>query len=278
MQIVESVSRMLELSRDWPPKAKVGFVPTMGYLHAGHLSLVQQANLHCDITVVSIYVNPAQFGPKEDLANYPRDIDRDLQLLGNSQVDYVFFPATKEIYPEDYRTWVEVDGLSGVLCGGSRPGHFKGVATIVLKLVNIVKPHLMFMGEKDFQQVVVLQTMLRDLNVSTQIVPCPIVREKDGLAMSSRNVYLNPQEREQALCLSEAIQIIKSLYKKGITNSDELIRRGSEIIERKDGRLDYLKLVDSNSLEDMTVADSHTRIILAVFIGRTRLIDNQAMV
>jgi pantoate--beta-alanine ligase len=161
--------------------------------------------------------------------------------------------------------------------GGSRPGHFNGGATIVLKLVTIVTPHLRFMGDKDFQQVVVLQTMLRDLNVSTQIVPCPIVREKDGLAMSSRNVYLNPQEREQALCLSEAIQIIKSLYKKGITNSDELIRRGSEIIERKDGRLDYLKLVDSNSLEDMTVADSHTRIILAVFIGRTRLIDNQAM-
>lgn len=278
MQIVKSASQMQELSHNWPQDYRIGFVPTMGYLHAGHLSLVAEANRRCEVTIVSIFVNPSQFGPNEDLASYPRDIDRDLQLLSDYHVNHVFFPTTDEIFPNNYRTWVEVKGLSDVLCGASRPGHFKGVATIVLKLVNLVKPHLMFMGEKDYQQITVLKTMLRDLNLSTEIVPCPIVREKDGLAMSSRNVYLNAQERQQALCLTEAIHRIQSLYQEGITDSAELIHSGSKLIKEKGGRLDYLSLVDMDSLEPMPVAGVRTRIILAVYIGRTRLIDNQPLV
>lgn len=278
MQIVKSVSQMQELSHNWPQDYRIGFVPTMGYLHAGHLSLVAEANRRCEVTIVSIFVNPSQFGPNEDLASYPRDIDRDLQLLSDYHVNHVFFPTTDEIFPNNYRTWVEVKGLSDVLCGASRPGHFQGVATIVLKLVNLVKPHLMFMGEKDYQQITVLKTMLRDLNLSTEIVPCPIVREKDGLAMSSRNVYLNTQERQQALCLTEAIHRIQNLYQEGITDSAELIHSGSKLIKEKGGRLDYLSLVDMDSLEPMPVAGVRTRIILAVYIGRTRLIDNQPLV
>lgn len=269
---------MQSLAKTWPQASSIGFVPTMGYLHAGHLSLVAESNRRCDITVVSIYVNPTQFGPREDLSSYPRDLDRDLELLGRYKVDYVFFPADSEMYPDGYKTWIEVDGLSSVLCGSSRPGHFKGVATIVLKLVNIIKPNLMFMGEKDFQQVTVLKTMLKDLNLETQIVPCPIIREKDGLAMSSRNVYLTPQERQQALCLFEAIRKVQSLYKTGITDSAELIQAGRKRISKKGGKLDYLNLVDSDTLEDMPIAETNTRIILAVFIGKTRLIDNQALV
>ncbi len=278
MQIVKSVSQMQELSHNWPQDYRIGFVPTMGYLHAGHLSLVAEANRRCEVTIVSIFVNPSQFGPNEDLASYPRDIDRDLQLLSDYHVNHVFFPTTDEIFPNNYRTWVEVKGLSDVLCGASRPGHFQGVATIVLKLVNLVKPHLMFMGEKDYQQITVLKTMLRDLNLSTEIVPCPIVREKDGLAMSSRNVYLNTQERQQALCLTEAIHRIQNLYQEGITDSAELIHSGSKLIKEKGGRLDYLSLVDMDSLEPMPEAGFRTRIILAVYIGRTRLIDNQPLV
>lgn len=277
MQIIQTLSEMQSLAKNWPLAASIGFVPTMGYLHAGHLSLVAESNRQCDTTVVSIYVNPSQFGPREDLSCYPRDLDRDLELLGRYKVDYVFFPADSEMYPSDYKTWVEVDGLSSVLCGSHRPGHFRGVATIVLKLVNIVNPNLMFMGEKDFQQVTVLKTMLKDLNLKTQIVPCPIVREQDGLAMSSRNIYLNPQERLQALCLSEAICKIQSLYKTGITDSAELIQAGKKLIGEKGGKLDYLNLVNSDTLEDMPIAETNTRIILAVFIGKTRLIDNQAL-
>lgn len=277
MQLVHTVAEMLALSRNWPLGQKIGFVPTMGYLHQGHLSLVAEANRQCDITVVSIYVNPSQFGPNEDLSRYPRDIDRDLQLLSSYKVDYVFFPDNAQMYPPDYHSWVSVDGLSNVLCGASRPGHFKGVATIVLKLVNIVKPNLMFMGEKDFQQVAVLTAMLKDFNLDCRIVPCPIVREADGLAMSSRNVFLTAEERGQALCLSRAISLCQMLYAQGERNTSPMIDAASLIISQMGGKLDYIHIVDPASLQDIDIAEDNSRIILAVFIGKTRLIDNSAL-
>lgn len=199
MQIITDIKQMQEIGNNWSNSQTIGFVPTMGYFHKGHLSLVAEANKNCDITVVSIFVNPSQFGPNEDFSSYPRDLQRDLELLNQYKVDYVFNPTPDQMYPAGYKTWINVEELSSILCGASRPGHFRGVATVITKLINIIKPSLMFMGEKDFQQIVVLQTMLKDLNFHTQIHPCPIIREADGLAMSSRNVYLNSEQRQQAL-------------------------------------------------------------------------------
>ena len=274
MQIIESILQMQEIGNKWDKGKKIGFVPTMGYFHQGHLSLVAEANRQCDTTVVSIFVNPSQFGPNEDFTSYPRDLQRDLELLNKYQVDYVFHPSPQQIYPEPYRTWVNVEGLSSILCGASRPGHFRGVATIILKLTNLIKPNLMFMGEKDFQQVTVLKTMLKDLNCNTRIVSCPIVREDDGLAMSSRNIYLNPEQRKQALCLYQTIKESQTLYKQGLKDVSLLKNRAKEIIESSGGKIDYISFVDSNSLQEPTVADEDTRIMLAVYIGKTRLIDN----
>lgn len=274
MQIIESILQMQEISNKWDRDKKIGFVPTMGYFHQGHLSLVAEANRQCDTTVVSIFVNPSQFGPNEDFTSYPRDLQRDLELLKKYRVDYVFHPSPQQIYPEPYRTWVNVEGLSSILCGASRPGHFRGVATIILKLTNLIKPNLMFMGEKDFQQVTVLKTMLKDLNCNTRIVSCPIVREEDGLAMSSRNIYLNPEQRKQALCLYQTIKESQTLYKQGLKDVSLLKNRAKEIIESSGGKIDYISFVDSNSLQEPTVADEDTRIMLAVYIGKTRLIDN----
>ena len=274
MQIIESILQMQEIGNKWDKGKKIGFVPTMGYFHQGHLSLVAEANRQCDTTVVSIFVNPSQFGPNEDFTSYPRDLQRDLELLNKYQVDYVFHPSPQQIYPEPYRTWVNVEGLSSILCGASRPGHFRGVATIILKLTNLIKPNLMFMGEKDFQQVTVLKTMLKDLNCNTRIVSCPIVREEDGLAMSSRNIYLNPEQRKQALCLYQTIKESQTLYKQGLKDVSLLKNRAKEIIESSGGKIDYISFVDSNSLQEPTVADEDTRIMLAVYIGKTRLIDN----
>ena len=274
MQIIESILQMQEIGNKWDKGKKIGFVPTMGYFHQGHLSLVAEANRQCDTTVVSIFVNPSQFGPNEDFTSYPRDLQRDLELLSKYRVDYVFHPSPQQIYPEPYRTWVSVEGLSSILCGASRPGHFRGVATIILKLTNLIKPNLMFMGEKDFQQVTVLKTMLKDLNCNTRIVSCPIVREDDGLAMSSRNIYLNPEQRKQALCLYQTIKESQTLYKQGLKDVSLLKNRAKEIIESSGGKIDYISFVDSNSLQEVTVADEDTRIMLAVYIGKTRLIDN----
>ena len=274
MQIIESILQMQEISNKWDTGKKIGFVPTMGYFHQGHLSLVAEANRQCDITVVSIFVNPSQFGPNEDFNSYPRDLQRDLELLSKYRVDYVFHPSPQQIYPEPYRTWVSVEGLSSILCGASRPGHFRGVATIILKLINLIQPNLMFMGEKDFQQVTVLKTMLQDLNCNTRIVSCPIVREEDGLAMSSRNIYLNPEQRQQALCLYRAIKESQLLYKQGLREVSLLKNKATEIIESSGGKIDYISYVESNSLQEVTIADEDTRIMLAVYIGKTRLIDN----
>ena len=274
MQIIDNIQAMQEIGNNWCAGKKIGFVPTMGYFHQGHLSLVAEANKQCEITVVSIFVNPSQFGPNEDFESYPRDMQRDLELLSKYKVDYVFSPNPEQMYPQDYRTWVEVEGLSSILCGASRPGHFRGVATVILKLINIIKPNFMFMGEKDFQQVTVLQTMLKDLNCETQIVPCPIIREEDGLAMSSRNIYLNPEQRKQALCLYRAIQQAQAKYKQGLRDTNLLKKQAADLIINSGGKIDYVSFVEPKTLQEVAIADDNTRIMLAVFIGKTRLIDN----
>ena len=274
MQIIDSVKAMQEIGNNWDAGKRIGFVPTMGYFHQGHLSLIAEANKQSEITVVSIFVNPSQFGPSEDFDSYPRDMQRDLELLSNYKVDYVFSPSSEQMYPQDYRTWVEVEGISSILCGASRPGHFRGVATVILKLINILKPNLMFMGEKDFQQVTVLKKVLKDLNCITQIVPCHIIREDDGLAMSSRNIYLNPEQRKQALCLFKAIQQAQTQYKQGIRETIFLQKEAADLVKKFGGIVDYISFVEPNTLQEVAIADDNTRIMLAVFIGKTRLIDN----
>lgn len=268
---------MLNLGQLWDTGKTIGFIPTMGFLHEGHLSLVAKSNQQCDITIVSIYVNPAQFGANEDLNNYPKDLDRDLTLLENYKVDYVFVPSDATMYPEGYKSWITVYGLSEVLCGMSRPVHFKGVATIVAKLVNIVNPDYMYMGEKDFQQMIILETMLKDLNLHTRIVRCPIIREKDGLAMSSRNKYLSKTERVDALCLSQSLKLANDLYKQGETNPANVKAQIIELIEKANGKKDYVAFVDKDTLAPVKKLDDRTRVIMAVFIGKTRLIDNSQL-
>lgn len=274
MQVIHSLQQMQAISSNWAKEAVIGFVPTMGYLHQGHLSLVAASLTQCDVTVVSIYVNPSQFGENEDFGSYPKDLNLDLELLNKQGVDYVFCPESKDMYPSPWHTWINVEQLSSVLCGASRPGHFKGVATIVAKLTNLVQPKLIFMGEKDFQQVTVLKTMFRELNMPCEIISCPIVREPDGLAMSSRNVYLSATQRQQALCLSQAIVRIKQLYQQGERCPNTLIEDAKQLIASMGGKVDYLSLINPNSLQDETDLKADTRIILAVYIGKTRLIDN----
>jgi len=277
MKLITDINDVLNLSRLWDIGKKVGFVPTMGFLHEGHLSLVAKSNEQCNITVVSIYINPAQFGANEDLSSYPRDLDRDLELLEQYNVDYVFIPTDAMMYPDGYKSWISVEKLSDVLCGASRPGHFKGVATIVAKLVNLVNPDFMYLGEKDYQQVIVLETMLKDLNFHTRIIHCPIVREKDGLAMSSRNKYLTKQERKSALCLSKALKLAADFYKKGETNSTIIKDKMTDLIQKAYGKIDYIAFVNKNTLAPVKRINKDTQVLLAVYIGKTRLIDNSAI-
>jgi len=277
MRVINSITEMKAVCQSLKREGSLGFVPTMGYLHEGHLSLVGQsvsANPH---TVVSIFVNPAQFGRNEDLSTYPRDLDRDLELLQSRGTDYVFYPDAAEIYPSEHQTWVEVEKLSVPLCGKSRPGHFRGVATIVLKLVNIVQPDYMYMGSKDFQQVVVLERMLADLNLDTVITRCPIIRETDGLAMSSRNSYLDADERIRARCLSQALITARHSFALGERGTAVLIAEASRLIETAGANIDYVECVDPKLLTPVETAEADTRMVMAVFIGRTRLIDNGAL-
>jgi len=277
MRVINSITEMKAVCQSLKREGSLGFVPTMGYLHEGHLSLVDQsvsANRH---TVVSIFVNPAQFGRNEDLSTYPRDLDRDLELLQSRGTDYVFYPDAAEIYPSEHQTWVEVEKLSVPLCGKSRPGHFRGVATIVLKLVNIVQPDYMYMGSKDFQQVVVLERMLADLNLDTVITRCPIIRETDGLAMSSRNSYLDADERIRARCLSQALITARHSFALGERGTAVLIAEASRLIETAGANIDYVECVDPKLLTPVETAEADTRMVMAVFIGRTRLIDNGAL-
>jgi len=268
---------MLTISRQWENGKKIGFIPTMGYLHEGHISLVRAAERECDIIVVSIYVNPSQFGPNEDFTRYPRDLDHDLSLLSSCRVDYVFTPHDEDMYPKDHKTWIEVEDLSNVLCGKSRPGHFRGVSTVVSKLMNLVKPTYMYMGMKDYQQIVVLEKMITDLHISTVIRRCPIVRETDGLAMSSRNRYLSPDERQRALSLSRSLQAVQRYVSEGRNELEKakLLIRG--MISEAEGRIDYIEIVDSVTLQPVERVSHGNRALVAVYFGKTRLIDNMEL-
>jgi len=250
-------------------------VPTMGFLHKGHLSLVRESLKETEITVVSLFVNPTQFGPAEDFREYPRDLNRDSEILENLGVDYLFYPADKEMYPPNYRTFVEVQGLQDKLCGKSRPGHFRGVCTVVLKLFNIIQPDMAFFGQKDAQQVIILKKMAENLNSPVVISALPIVREEDGLALSSRNVYLNQDQRRAALCLYKSLQEAKRMLSSGERRADSILRKMEEIIlAESETRIDYVAIVDTDSLEPIEEVSNECLIALAVFVGRVRLIDN----
>lgn len=274
MQIIDSLKEITHISRNWDSRQKIGFVPTMGALHEGHLALVKQSLSSCDITIVSIFVNPAQFGPKEDFNRYPQTFEQDYQALLELGVDYIFLPNASQMYPEGYKTWINIDKITEVLCGASRPGHFTGVATVVLKLVNLVRPTLMFMGEKDFQQVVVLETMLNDLNLETKISRCPIIRNNSGLALSSRNRYLSPEELTIAPALYKAMQEFRTSANKGNNDAGELLTSLAQNLVDKGFKIDYLEIVDSATLEKQSIVQQGNRLIIAVYLGKTRLIDN----
>lgn len=276
MKVIKFVRQMQQFAANAKNKGKtIGFVPTMGYLHQGHISLMRQAKKDTDIVVASIFVNPAQFGPKEDFKKYPRDFKRDCALLKSAGVDIVFSPKVKDMYPNNYQTYVEVTGLSKYLCGKARPGHFKGVATIVTKLFNIVKPDIAYFGQKDVQQAIIIKQMACDLNMDCQIKTMPIVREPDGLAMSSRNVYLNPSERKHALVIKNALQKASDMI-----NSDEKDLRVIKAAMRRiiksspAAKIDYISIVDLQTLRDIKSVRGRFFIALAIKIGKTRLIDN----
>jgi len=252
----------------------IGFVPTMGSLHEGHVSLVRIAKKKSDFVVVSIFVNPTQFGPSEDFKRYPRDLKRDCRLLKKEGVDVVFFPPVKEIYPSGYKTYVEVTSLSNVLCGASRPGHFRGVTTVVLKLFNIIKPDIAVFGIKDFQQCAILKKMAKDLDLDIKILTGPTVREKDGLAMSSRNIYLSKTHRQNAAVLSQALRWAKKAVQAGVHDADGIIKKMTAMIQKKQGKIDYIETVDQDSLARVKKLQSNVLIVLAVYFGKTRLIDN----
>jgi pantoate--beta-alanine ligase len=276
MKVVTSVPGMKALARKWKKAGKkVGFVPTMGYLHEGHLSLVRESKKRADVTVVSIFVNPAQFGPNEDFKKYPRDLEKDAAYLEKGGIDCLFCPAAEEIYPPCYRTYVEVRGLQDLLCGKSRPGHFQGVVTVVLKLFDIVMPNLAFFGAKDAQQVLIIEKMAADLDLDTEVVTCPIVREPDGLALSSRNAYLSPEERKAALVLSISLRWAERAILAGERNAAKVIAGIRAAIETEPlARIDYVEAVDPVNLEPVAEIRAEVLIALAVFIGSTRLIDN----
>jgi pantoate--beta-alanine ligase len=275
MRIVQSVTELRKTLADLRRKGKtIGFVPTMGYFHKGHLDLMRKAKKDNDICVVSIYINPTQFGPKEDLAAYPRDFKRDSSLAKKENVDIVFFPTDNAIYPQGYLTYIDVGEVSEGLCGRFRPGHFKGVATVVAKLLNMVQPNVMYLGQKDAQQVAVLQTMVRDLDFPVRIQVVPTRREQDGLAMSSRNVYLSAAERQEATVLFKALEEARKSITKGETSPFRVIARIKKLIDQTSGKVQYIECVDLNSLKALKRIDTDTLIAVAVFFGKTRLIDN----
>jgi pantoate--beta-alanine ligase len=276
MRIHKTIEEMRATSR--APRLtglRLGLVPTMGALHAGHLSLVRAAKAECDVVVVSIFVNPLQFGPNEDLAKYPRTFDRDCELLAGEGVDFLFAPAAEGMYREDAVTYVTVEGLSDKLCGRSRPGHFRGVTTVVAKLFAIVEPDLAFFGQKDAAQAAIIRRMVRDLNFPVEIMVCPIVREPDGLAMSSRNAYLSPQERKSALVLYRSLAEVKGGFDQGERRAAKLIEAGKQVLAQESAvRPDYLEIVDPDTLDPLSGVDRPALVAVAAFVGATRLIDN----
>jgi len=254
---------------------RLGLVPTMGALHEGHLSLIRAAKAKSDVVASSIFVNPTQFGPNEDFSRYPRDLEKDLALLERDGVDLVFVPSVEEMYPQQSVTWVAVEGLSDRLCGKSRPGHFRGVATVVAKLFNIVEPDIAFFGQKDAAQVAIIRRMVRDLNMPVQIEVCPIVREPDGLAMSSRNAYLSPEQRQDALVLFRSLLRVRELFADGERNPAILIKAAKNVLSGSSAvRLDYFEIVDPDELTPLALINQPALVAVAAFVGNTRLIDN----
>ncbi|HEV3308649.1 MAG TPA: pantoate--beta-alanine ligase [Candidatus Sulfotelmatobacter sp.] len=254
---------------------RLGFVPTMGALHEGHLSLVRAAKASCEVVAASIFVNPTQFDATEDLAKYPRTFERDRELLEREGVELLFAPSVEEMYPAGATTWVTVEGLSDRLDGRSRPGHFRGVTTVVAKLFHIVEPDAAFFGQKDAAQVAIVRRMVRDLNFPVEVVACPIVREADGLAMSSRNAYLDLEQRKQALVLHRALMRVKKLWECGEGCAEKLIAEGREEVAREESvRLDYFEIVDAENLCRVEKVGSGALVAVAAFVGTTRLIDN----
>jgi len=253
----------------------LGLVPTMGYLHEGHLSLVSRAKAECTYVAVSIFVNPTQFGPNEDLSKYPRDLERDLHLLEDAGVDLVWTPAPEDMYPTGFQTWVEVGQMTLPLEGAQRPGHFRGVTTVVSKLFNAVGPAKAYFGQKDAQQAAIIRQMTRDLNFPVEIVVCPIMREPDGLALSSRNVYLSPEERKAATVLSHALSSAKSAYDRGERNAGKLRQVMQDILASEPlARMQYVSCADYDTLQELDEVKGRALLSMAVFMGKTRLIDN----
>ncbi len=279
MRVVESVSEMRRISENIRREGKkIAFVPTMGFFHEGHLSLMEYGKKHADVLVISIFVNPIQFGEGEDFQEYPRDLTRDCELAEKVGVGVVFTPSVPEMYPRGFQTYVTVEFLSRPLCGAFRPGHFRGVTTVVAKLFNIVKPHLAIFGEKDFQQWVIIRRMVQDLGFDIEVVALPTVREHDGLAMSSRNTYLTREERNSALSLCQSLDMAKDMVSFGERNTSKMAEQIKNFILSKPyTKIDYVTICDPDTLEDVTILADKALLALAVRVGRTRLIDNTVL-
>lgn len=276
MKVINSIAQMQSFSESLRLQGKkISFVPTMGYFHEGHLDLMREARKIADCLVVSIYVNPTQFGPKEDLSKYPRDFDRDSKMAESVNVDVIFYPPDEEMYPVNYQTYVNVEKVTQNLCGLSRPGHFRGVTTVCNKLFNIVKPHVAVFGKKDYQQFITIKRMVADLNLDLEIIGMATVREADGLAMSSRNVYLKEDERPSALNLVKSLKLAQKLYDGGERKSAVIINEVSKLIKSAPyTEIDYVKICDATTIADIDEITAQAVIALAVKVGTTRLIDN----
>lgn len=276
MKIVKTIKEVREIVKSWKNEGNsIGFVATMGYLHEGHASLIDASVKNNDKTVVSIFVNPMQFGPTEDLDKYPRDLERDSKLCENAGANLIFHPEKEEMYFEDFSSYVDINGLSDELCGKSRPIHFRGVCTVVTKLFNIVNPDRAYFGEKDAQQLAIIRRFVRDLNIDIEIIGCPIIREEDGLAKSSRNTYLSKEERQAALILSQSLNLAKDAINSGERNSSVVIDIISNNIKKEPlAKIDYIEVVDSLSMKPVKTIEKSVLVAIAVYIGKTRLIDN----
>jgi len=275
MKIIRTVTEMQKLSDELRRDKRIAFVPTMGYLHEGHLALVRRARELADIVVVSIFVNPIQFGPAEDLSRYPRDFERDAALLEKERTDIIFYPDDGQMYTGGFTTYVEVKELEDHLCGKTRTGHFTGVATVVTKLFNIVKPHYAVFGQKDYQQLTIIERMVKDLNMDIEVIPYPTVREHDGLAMSSRNVYLSDVERKKALLISASLKKAQELVRAGEKKAETIRKSVDDTLHQEDGiEIEYIDICDTGTLEDIQVITDRAVLAVACRVGRTRLIDN----
>ena len=275
MKVIRTIKEMQETADALRREKRIGFVPTMGYLHEGHLALVRKARELTDVVVASIFVNPIQFGPTEDLARYPRDFERDHKLLEAERTDIIFYPDYKEMYPDGYTTYVQVRGLEDYLCGQTRKGHFVGVATVVAKLFNVVKPHVAVFGQKDYQQLTIIERMVKDLNMDIEIIGYPTVREKDGLAMSSRNTYLSSDEHETALLIHASIRKLQELVKAGERSAQALKAEAGKVLSSSNGiEIEYISISDPNTLVEAEIIEKKAVYAVAVRIGKTRLIDN----